>query len=161
MPSSPQHPVSGLQSVCALPAHPAPHGRSQGFRLGIALGALRFKSSSLRLCVNLLFCKRLLAVNNFFPREDLNPHKQSQSLPCYPYTTGESAAQESFHCASDIIQKSDWLVKVNSSANTRKSILKAFLEKSARKDAKIRKARKGISSLSDFLPKSCRLYRKP
>jgi len=50
---------------------------------------------------------------------------------------------------------------VNSSANTRKSILKAFLEKSARKDAKIRKARKGISSLSDFLPKSCRLYRKP
>jgi hypothetical protein len=26
-----------------------------------------------------------------FPREDLNPHKQIQSLPCYHYTTGEWA----------------------------------------------------------------------
>ena len=24
-----------------------------------------------------------------FPREDSNPHKQIQSLPCYHYTTGE------------------------------------------------------------------------
>ena len=28
-------------------------------------------------------------IKNYFPREDLNPHKQIQSLPCYHYTTGE------------------------------------------------------------------------
>ena len=33
--------------------------------------------------------KTLFMIWKLFPREDLNPHKQIQSLLCYPYTTGE------------------------------------------------------------------------
>jgi hypothetical protein len=43
-PSSPQHPVSGLQAAFVLPAHRVPTFFSQGFALGLLQATLRFES---------------------------------------------------------------------------------------------------------------------
>ena len=50
------------------------------------------KDENLALGVLQAFPKNLPSYPRFeliFPREDLNPHKQIQSLLCYHYTTGE------------------------------------------------------------------------
>ena len=92
-----------------------------------------------------------------FPREDLNPHKQIQSLPCYHYTTGDRIqTTEAYTRLSKY--KSYWILKKKSRRQKRGTLSKIFYRRQEGTRASCHPAEHEVHKrIQNLIPSPCPL----